>query len=105
MEVRWIAGYADLVVKPTNVLLDESSRAVAKRRASERGLSVSGYLRELIRADDAASRLDGGDIDELVGILGSGDEPTDIARDKHKLVAEAFGDNFESRLRRRTDRM
>ena len=89
------------MVKPTNVLLDESSRAVARRRAAERGLSVSGYVRELIHADDAAARADSGDVGALVGILGSAGEPTDIARDKHRMIAEAFGDDFESRLRRR----
>lgn len=89
------------MVRPTNVVLDESSKALARRRAAERGLSVSGYIRELIRADDAATRGDSGDIGALVGILGRGSEPTDIARDKHQMVAQAFGSNFEQRLRRR----
>lgn len=87
---------------PTNILLDESSRAAARRRAAERGLSVSGYIRELIHADDAAARADAGDIEALVGILGGGGEPTDIAREKHLMIAQAFGDDFENRLRRRT---
>ena len=85
------------------MLLDESTRAVAKRRASERGLSVSGYIRELIRSDDAASRADAGDLEALIGILGSAGEPTDIARDKHEMIAQAFGENFEQKRRRRTD--
>ena len=60
------------MTRPTNILLDESSRAVARRRAAERGLSVSGYVRELIRADDAATGADSGDLSALIGILGSG---------------------------------
>ena len=89
------------MTRPTNILLDESSRAVARRRAAERGLSVSGYVRELIRADDVATGADSGDLSALIGILGSGSEPTDIARDKHALVAEAFGEDYENRRQRR----
>ena len=89
------------MTRPTNILLDESSRAVARRRAAERGLSVSGYIRELIRADEAAASDDSGDIIALAGILGSGSEPTDIARDKHEMIAQAFGDDFENKRRRR----
>ncbi|MCY4630709.1 MAG: hypothetical protein OXE75_07455 [bacterium] len=91
------------MTKPTNVLLDEASRAAARRRAAEQGLSVSAYIRDLIHADDAAARADSGDIGAIVGVLGSGDEPTDIARDKRRMVAEAFGGDFEARLGRRGD--
>ena len=83
------------MTKPTNVLLDPSLRAVAKRRAQERGLSVSAYIRELIRADDATTRGAAADITPLVGILGNRGEPTDIARHKHEMVAEAFTEGFE----------
>lgn len=77
------------MAKPTNVLLDPALRAVAKRRAGERGLSVSAYIRELIRADDAAAGT-GGDISPVVGMLGIGAEPTDIGRHKHEMVRHAF---------------
>ena len=63
------------MAKPTYVLLDPALRAAAKRRASERGLSVSAYIRELIRADDAAARATGGDITPLIGMLGTGTDP------------------------------
>lgn len=89
------------MARPTNIVLDESSRAVARRRAAERGLSMSGYIRELIRADEAAAGADSGDVSALIGLLGSGDEPTDIARHKHVMVAQAFGEDFENRQRRR----
>lgn len=75
------------MTKPTNVLLDPSLRAVAKRRATERGLSMSAYIRELIRSDDAAARAASADITPLIGILGSEGPRTDIARDKHAMVA------------------
>ena len=85
------------MTKPTNVLLDPSLRAIAKRRAQERALSLSAYIRELIRADDAASRGVTGDITPLIGLLGNQGTPTDIARDKHEMVAQAFSEEFESK--------
>ena len=84
------------MVKPTKVLLDPSLWAAAKRRADELGLSVSAYIRELIRSDDAAARDACCDIAPLVGILGSAGEPSDIDRDKHKMIDEAFGEDFAS---------
>lgn len=90
------------MAKPTNVLLDPALRAAAKRRASERGLSVSAYIRELIRADDAAARATDGDITPLIGMLGTGTEPTDIARDKHEMVQRAFGENLDRKQPSRT---
>lgn len=91
-----IAGTVEAMTKPTNVLLDEALRAVAKRRAAERGLSVSGYIRELIRSDDRAARVAPDDLGPLIGILGDEGEPTDIARQKHALIAQAFNDGFDS---------
>ncbi len=90
------------MAKPTNVLLDPALRAAAKRRASERGLSVSAYIRELIRADDAAARATGGNITPLIGILGTGTEPTDIARHKHEMVRQAFSENVDCKQPTRT---
>ena len=70
------------MTKPTNVLLDPALRAAAKRRAHERGLSLSAYIRELIRDDDAAAAARAGDITPLIGFLGIGAEPSDIATNK-----------------------
>ena len=67
----------------------------------ERGLSVSTYIRYLIRADDAASRGVTGDITALIGLLGSQGEPTDIARNKHEMVAQAFAADYERKQRAR----
>lgn len=80
---------------PTNVVLDAALKAVAKRRAGERGVSVSAYIRDLIRADDAAARAQHCDLAPLVGLLGSGAEATDIARDKHRIVRQAFDEAFD----------
>ena len=83
------------MAKPTNILLGTYLRAAAKRLAAERGLSLSAYIRELIRADDTGTRASGCDISPLVGILGTGAGPTDIARDKHIMVRQAFSERFD----------
>ena len=89
------------MTRPTNILLDPSLRAAAKRRADERGLSLSAYIRELIRADDVAARATSTDITPLIGILGPGTGPTDIARNKREMVEEAFNELFQAKLSRR----
>jgi hypothetical protein len=43
-------------VRRAQVQLDETTYDTLKRRASERGLSVSAYLRELLRDDLAGNR-------------------------------------------------
>ena len=83
------------MTKPTNVPLDPSLRAVAKRSAPECGVSLSAYIRELIRGDDAASRGVTGGITPLIGLLGNQGTPTDIARDKNEMVAQTFAEEFE----------
>ena len=90
------------MTRPTNILLDPSLRAAAKRRADERGLSLSAYIRELIRADDTAARATAADITPLIGILGSGAGPTDIAHNKREMVEEAFSKLFQDKLSRRS---
>ncbi|GEM_PF-1516961 len=72
------------------MLLDPALRAAAKRRAHERGLSLSAYIRELIRHDDAAAAARAGDITPLIGFLGTGAEPSDIATNKHEMIQQAF---------------
>ncbi len=83
-------NYCFYMTKPTNVLLDPALRAAAKRRAHERGLSLSAYIRELIRDDDAAAAARAGDITPLIGFLGIGAEPSDIATNKHEMIQRAF---------------
>ena len=43
------------------------------------------------------------DITPLIGILGSAGEPSHIASDKHKMIDEAFGEDFDIRRRERSD--
>lgn len=86
------------MTQATNIVLDPGLRATAKRRASEQGLSVSAYIRDLIRDDDARSRAPRADISAISGILGDGGGPTDIARDKHRLIGEAAAALHDERV-------
>ena len=95
------ADYGALVAQPTNIVLDPGLRATAKRRASERGLSVSAYIRDLIREDDARSRPPKADISAIFGIAGDGGGPTDMARDKHRLIGEAVSALHDERVKAR----
>ena len=59
-------------------------------------MSLFAYIQELIRADDAACRGATGGITELIGVLGDEGKPTDIARDKHAMVAEALDSSLDT---------
>lgn len=85
------------MTKPTNVLLDPSLRAIARQRAEERGLSLSAYVRELIRSDYAKATDTSADMTALIGILGDDGEPTDIGRNKHEMIRAAFDEQFASK--------
>lgn len=37
----------------------------------------------------------------VIGILGSGGEPSDIARDKQEMIDEAYGEEFDRKLQDR----
>lgn len=89
------------MARPTNIVLDPGLLAAAKRRAGERGLSVSAYIRDLIREDDARSRAPAADVSSISGILGDGGGPTDIARDKHRLIGEAVSALHDERVKAR----
>ena len=89
------------MTQPTNIVLDPGLRAAAKRRANERGISVSAYIRDLIREDDARSRAPTADISSIFGIAGDGGGPTDMARDKHRLIGEAVSALHDERVKAR----
>lgn len=89
------------MTQPTNIVLDPGLRATAKRRANERGLSVSAYIRDLIHEDDARSSSPAADVSTIFGIAGDGGGPTDMARDKHRLIGEAVSALHDERIEAR----
>jgi hypothetical protein len=71
----------------TQITLDPETQRRAHTKAADLGISFAEYVRRLITADLGAQprRLD---ISALFD-LGASTEPTDIARDKEKLLNEA----------------
>jgi plasmid stability protein len=72
----------------TQISLDSEQHRKAKLRAAERGISLAQYLRELLQRDLGEESRPKAHISEIFGI-GSSGEPTDIARDKDRLIADA----------------
>jgi hypothetical protein len=79
----------------TQISLDPTEHRRARERASELGVSLAEYIRQLIHRD-----LDEPEATVDVSVLfnlGTASEPSDIARYKDEYIGEAF-----DALRRRT---
>ncbi|MCB1020480.1 MAG: hypothetical protein H6509_14465 [Bryobacterales bacterium] len=77
------------MARRARVTLDDDLYARAERRAAALGVSVDEYLRSLI-ADALPEKKQRrrGDISAIFGLGNSGG--TNIAKDKHRLIAEAI---------------
>jgi hypothetical protein len=86
----------------TQITLDPETQRRAQSKAADLGVSFAEYVRRLITADlGAPSRRM--DISALFD-LGASSEPTDIARDKEKLLNEAAWDDHLRRTGRKSAR-
>jgi hypothetical protein len=70
------------------ITIDPELQRRAQAKAAELGISFAEYVRRLLASDLGEARPNA-DI-SLVFDLGASVEPTDIARDKDKLIGEAF---------------
>ncbi len=70
----------------TQISLDSERHAQARARAAELGVSLAEYMRRLVDRDVArpARTVDRSVVFDLGGGI-----PTDIARDKDRMIAEA----------------
>lgn len=75
------------MVVRTQISLDSEAHRRAKRRAAGLGISLAEYIRRLVDADLAGPSGGRGDLTSVVD-LGDGG-PTDVARDKDRLLGEA----------------
>ena len=81
------------------IVLDEETQRRAEARAAELGISFAEHVRRLL-ADDLsrqAAAPEAGQAKPDISIffdLGASDEPTDIARDKDKLIGEAVWEEY-----------
>jgi hypothetical protein len=71
--------------------MDPEMQRRAQAKAAELGISFAEYVRRLVAQDVGGSKPK---IDiSAIFDLGSSDEPTDVARDKDKLIGEALWQN------------
>jgi hypothetical protein len=76
----------------TQITMDPETQRRARAKAAELGISFAEYIRRLVSSDLGAPRPKF-DITQMFD-LGASDEPTDIARDKDKLIGEAVWEDY-----------
>lgn len=80
----------DIMVARTQIYLPDTEHRKARIRAAEQGISLSEYIRRLVRRDlEGVGAGSPATIDEIFALGGAG-EPTDVGRDKDRLVGEAI---------------
>jgi hypothetical protein len=72
----------------TQVTLDPEMQRQAQAKAAELGISFAEYVRRLV-AQDIGNRKPKADVSAIFDLVTDG-PPTDIARDKHTMIGEAF---------------
>jgi hypothetical protein len=82
----------------TQITLDPELQRRAQAKAAELGISFAEYVRRLV-AQDIGERKPKAHISEIFD-LGESDEPTDIARDKDKMIGEAVWQNYLRKMGR-----
>jgi hypothetical protein len=74
------------------ITIDPEMRRRAREKATELGISFAEYVRRAL-ADSLGKPRPKADISSIFD-LGASAEPTDIARDKDKLIGEAVWDDY-----------
>jgi hypothetical protein len=77
--------------------MDPELRRRAHAKAAELGISFAEYVRRLV-ARELGEQHEAFDISQIVD-LGESDEPTDIARDKDKLIGDAVWEEHPRKTR------
>lgn len=77
----------------TQVALDPEAHRQAKQKAAAEGISLAEYIRRLVAADLAPHQSQAGDVNEVFD-LGDGGA-TDVARDKDRLLSDAFAGHVD----------
>jgi hypothetical protein len=73
----------------TQITMDPELQRRAHAKAAELGISFAEYVRRLVADDLGEPKAPKPDI-SIVFDLGASEEPTDIARDKDKMIADAL---------------
>ena len=76
----------------TQITLDPETQRRAQAKAAEMGISFAEYVRRLLARDLGAPKPN---VDiSIMFDLGASDEPTNIARDKNKMIGEAVWEDY-----------
>jgi hypothetical protein len=86
----------------TQVTLDPELQRRARKKAAQLGISFAEYVRRVV-ANDLGRAPKQADVTALFD-LGQSDSPTDVARDKDRLVAEAVWAEHERKTKRHARR-
>jgi hypothetical protein len=76
----------------TQITMDPELQKRAQRKAAELGISFAEYVRRLVSEDLGAPQRKA-DISEIFDLIDEG-PPTDIARDKDKMIGEAVWQDY-----------
>jgi len=76
----------------TQISIDHEMRRRAQAKAAEPGLSFAEYVRRLIARNIGPAKAKPA-VSIIFNLVDEG-EPTDIGRDKHKMIGEAVCDDY-----------
>lgn len=83
----------------TQITLDPETQRRARAKAAELGISFAEYVRRLV-ANDLGEPKSKPDVSLIFNLIDEG-PPTDIARDKDKMIGEAVWDNYLRKIGRK----
>jgi hypothetical protein len=83
----------------SQITLDPDMQRRAQAKAAELGISFAEYVRRLV-ADDLGERKPKADISIMFDLVDEG-PPTDIARDKDKMIGQAAWENYLRKMGRK----
>jgi hypothetical protein len=86
----------------TQITMDPEMQRRARKKAAELGMSFAEYVRRVVARDLGESKPRP-DV-SIIFDLGASDEPTDIARDKDKLLGEAVWQEYLRKTGRKSRR-
>jgi len=82
--------------------MDPETQRRAHAKAAELGISFAEYIRRLV-AQDLGEARPKADV-SIIFDLGESDEPTDVARDKDKLIGDAVWEEYLEETRQKPRR-
>jgi hypothetical protein len=87
----------------TQITMDSGLRRRAHAKAAALGITFAEYVRRLVKRDldDSSGKVDV----SILFDLGASTEPTDIARDKDKMLGQAARAQYRRKTTRRSQRL